>query len=105
MINERRRLEKTMKNVLQLIVVGDSEALSITEEQSFALNECYKKEYVVGVFPAIMANGNVVFDITKPQVTLAGLQFLYPYINWKFYIPTIIAAIETVVLIWQVFFQ
>lgn len=43
----------------------------------------------------------MVVEEACPKITLKGLKFLYPYRDWKFILPTILAVGELAVIIVQ----
>lgn len=114
MSNQRKALEHTMKDILRKInspsSVSDSGkvnwclVLDFNDEERYALKECCDRGYIEGVFCAVMVAGNITFDISHPRVTLEGQKFLYPYADWKFWVPALVSIIELIIIIIQFLF-
>ncbi|MBU5627742.1 hypothetical protein KQI82_12560 [Oscillibacter sp. MSJ-2] len=100
MNNSRKEMEKNMRHVLSLLD-NTAELPHLSDTERYALKQCQEKGYVEGLRVSTMESGRVVVDYAHPRLTIDGLKFLYPYKDWKFVTPTVIAIIELIVIIIQ----
>ena len=89
-----------MRRVLRTINEA-AEMPSMDDHERYALKQCIAEGYIDGVCTETMASGRIVVEFSSPRVTISGLKFLYPYKDWKFVLPTIIAVLELIAIIIQ----
>lgn len=98
--NSRKDLEEHMRYALRYIATtGDLPPLD--DKTKFALKECQDAGYIEGLLVNVMSTGRIVIEHSCPRVKLAGLRFAYPYRDWRFVLPVLIAIAELVVIIIQ----
>ena len=89
-----------MRHVLSKIDTS-ADVATFNQEELYALKQCQEQGFLDGVRIATMASGKIVATFEHPKLTFKGMKFLYPYIDWRFIIPSVIAAFEVIVIIIQ----
>lgn len=100
MKNARKDFENAMRTALRHIA-KTRKLPPLDEAVKSALKACYDVGYVEGIRVEVMASGRITIEEAHPAVTYTGLKFAYPYRDWKFIAPLVIAAIELIVIVIQ----
>lgn len=100
MNNARKELEKEMRAALRHIA-ETGELPPLNDPVRVALKECQDAGYIEGLRVDVMASGRIKIETAYPRVKHPGMKFAYPYRDWKFILPSVIAALELVVIIIQ----
>ena len=92
--NPRQQFEKDMKSMLKRIEQNDDMS-NLTQYELHILEECLNRKYVSGLTIQRTVSGHLISKMpSKLIIEKAGLDFLYPSIDWIAII-TMIASIIT----------
>lgn len=94
MSNPKKQFEYDMKKILRTVILENSLP---DNPNMIALKECCDKHCISGIKTKTMISSRVVADITKPQITKAGLDYLYAKKDLKFIISTTVAVISVAI--------
>lgn len=93
--NANKKFSQNMKRLLKIIKSGQP-LPELSEYDKQCLEECIKLGYISGMIAARNLQNEVIFSCPNPpKMEKAGLEFLYPKVNWVL-ILSFIAALGTI---------
>lgn len=102
--NANKKYSQNMKRLLKIIKAGQP-LPELSEYDKQCLEECIKLGYISGMIAARNLQNEVIFSCpNKLTIEKAGLEFLYPPINWTL-IFSFIAALGTIFTIVKFIFE
>ena len=95
-----RTFKKEMKRIIK--VISNGKEPDITSDFSYeCLGTCVDDGYIIGYKVDRNANGNIVCDVSTPKVTLKGLSFIAPNIDWPQVISLLVAITAVIISVFK----
>jgi len=98
-ITIKRAYKKEMKRII--VTVKNNQTVNVDSDfTAECLGTCIRRGYIVGYCAKRNANGDYLFDVVNPKVTLEGLDYISMKINWT-YVISLIALIVSILAFLQ----